>query len=62
MALRWSLAGVHRGAGLWGAATGREVLILVISHYRLRAGLIVDDVTVFDELAVLRQVAGGFGA
>lgn len=62
VALRWSLAGTHRGAGLWGPASGRELLIMAVSHYRVRAGLIVEDVTVFDELAVLRQIAGGLGA
>ena len=62
VAVRWSLTGVHRGAGLWGPASGREILILAISHYRVRGGLIVEDVTVFDELAVLRQIAGGLGA
>ena len=61
VALRWSLCGVHRGSGLWGAASGREVLLMAVSHYRLRGGLIVEDVTVFDELAVLRQIAGGLG-
>ena len=59
---RWSLAGRHRGDGLWGAASGREILIMAVSHYRLRGGSIVEDVTVFDELAVLRQIAGGLGA
>ena len=62
VALRWSLAGWHRGAGLWGPATGRDLLVMAVSHYRLRGGLIVEDVTVFDELAVLRQIAGGLGA
>ena len=62
VALRWSLAGRHLGTGIWGPATGRELLIMAISHYRLRGGMIVEDVTVFDELAVLRQVAGGLGA
>ena len=62
VAVRWSLAGRHAGAGPWGPATGRELLVMAISHYRLRAGIIVEDVTVFDELAVLRQVAGGLGA
>ena len=62
VALRWSLAGRHLGAGIWGPPTGREMLVMAISHYRLRAGMIVEDVTVFDELAVLRQVAGGLGA
>ena len=62
VALRWSLAGTHRGAGVWGSASGRELLIMAVSHYRLRAGVIIEDVTVFDELAVLRQIAGGLGA
>ena len=62
VALRWSLAGTHRGLGVWGAPTGRELLIIAVSHYRLRGDVIVEDVTVFDELAVLRQVAGGLGA
>jgi hypothetical protein len=62
VALRWSLAGVHGGGGVWGPASGRELLILAVSHYRIRAGLIVEDMTVFDELAVLRQIAGGLGA
>ena len=62
MALRWRLTGKHRGHGVWGPPTGRDVLILAVSHYRLRGGRIIEDITVFDELAVLRQVAGGLGA
>ena len=61
VALRWSLAGVHAGGGVWGPASGRDLLVLAISHYRLRAGAIVEDLTVFDELAVLRQICGGLG-
>ena len=62
MALRWSLAGRHARQGAYGTATGRELLVLGVSHYRLRNGRVLDDVTVFDELAVLRQLAGGLGA
>lgn len=62
VALRWSLAGTHAGNGIWGPASGRDLLVMAISHYRLRAGLIVEDCTVFDELAVLRQISGGLGA
>jgi hypothetical protein len=62
VALRWSLAGTHRGNGVWGSSSGRELLVMAVSHYRLRGGLIVEDITVFDELAVLRQVIGGLGA
>ena len=59
VALRWSLTGSHRGDGVWGQPSGRDILILAISHYRLRGDAIVEDTTVFDELAILRQVAGG---
>lgn len=62
VALRWALAGKHAGDGLWGKATGRDVLIAAVSHYRLRDGTVMEDTTVFDELAVLRQVCGGLGA
>ena len=62
VALRWRLAGRHLGAGVWGPPTGRDVLILAVSHYRLRGARIVEDITVFDELAVLRRIAGGLGA
>lgn len=61
-ALRWSLAGTHRGAGVWGPPTARELLVMAVSHYRLRGGRVMEDVTVWDELAVLRQVEGGLGA
>jgi hypothetical protein len=62
VALRWSACGVHAGAGPWGPPTGREILLAGSSHCVLRGGRIVRDQTVFDELAVLRQVHGGSGA
>ena len=62
VALRWSMVGWHRGIGIWGPPTGREIYILAVSHYRLRDGRIVEDATVFDELAIHRQIAGGLGA
>lgn len=62
VALRWSMAGTHLGTGVWGAPSGRELLLMGVSHYRLRSGAIVEDVTVFDEVAALRQIAGGLAA
>ena len=62
VALRWSIAGTHRGAGVWGPPSGRDLLVMAVSHFRLRGGAIVEDVTIFDELAILRQIAGGLGA
>ena len=62
VALRWAACGVQSGHGPWGPPTGRELLVAGSSHYVLRQGRIVCDHTVFDELAVLRQVHGGLGA
>ena len=62
VALRWSACGVHAGAIPWGAPTGRDILMAGSSHYVLRHGRILRDQTIFDELAVLRQVQGGLGA
>lgn len=61
VALRWSMAGTHGGTGGWGDASGRDLWLLAVSHYRVRAGLVVEDATVFDEVSILRQIAGGFG-
>jgi hypothetical protein len=62
VALRWSLCGRHVQPGVYGPPTGRDLLVLGVSHYRLRGGRVLEDVTIFDELAVLRQLAGGLGA
>ncbi|WP_419814733.1 ester cyclase [Glacieibacterium sp.] len=59
VAVRWSLAGTHDGVGMYGAPTGRPVYILGVTHWRVAAGLIVEEHIVFDEVALLRQIEGG---
>ena len=59
IAVRWSLAGTHDGHGLYGPPTGRPVWIMAVSHWRIEAGVIARDVTIFDEIALLRQIEGG---
>lgn len=61
VALRWWLIGRHVGEGVWGAPTQRQLVILAISHYRLRGARIIEDFTVIDEVGVLRQTLGGLG-
>lgn len=56
IAVRWSIAGTHTGDGLFGAASGAPVYILGASHWRVINGRIREEWTVFDELAVLRQL------
>jgi predicted ester cyclase len=55
IAIRWTLAGVHDGPALYGAASGRDVVILGVTHWRRVGGRIVREYTVFDEIAVWRQ-------
>jgi predicted ester cyclase len=59
IAVRWSLAGTHDGAALYGAPSGEPIYILAVTHWLVREGKIVDEVTIFDEVALLRQIEGG---
>ena len=55
-AVRWTLNGTHLGHGIFGAPSGKPVTILGMSHLRFRDGKIVQEWTVWDEIAVLMQV------
>lgn len=59
IAVRWELAGTHDGGALYGPATGEPIYILAVTHWRIAHGVIVDEVTVFDEVALMRQMEGG---
>jgi predicted ester cyclase len=59
IAVRWEMAGTHDGAALYGAATGEPVYILAVTHWHIQNSVIVDEVTVFDEVALMRQMEGG---
>jgi predicted ester cyclase len=59
IAVRWELTGTHDGGALYGAATGEPIYILAVTHWRIAQGVIVDEVTVFDEVALMRQMEGG---
>ncbi|MGI9285809.1 MAG: ester cyclase [Pseudomonadales bacterium] len=56
IAVRWTLAGTHNGAALYGEPTGEPILIIGESHYRIEDNLVIEERTVFDELSVLTQV------
>jgi predicted ester cyclase len=59
IAVRWEMAGTHDGPALYGAPTNEACYILGVTHWRVAHGVIVDDVTVFDEVALMRQMEGG---
>lgn len=56
IAVRWSLAGHHTGAGLYGEPTGAPVYILGVTHWRVMNGRIREEVAVWDDVAVRRQI------
>ncbi len=56
IAVRWSLTGTHTGPGLHGPATGLPVYLLAVSHWHVRGGFIVEEFTIWDEIALLRQL------
>lgn len=59
IAVRWYLAGHHHGDGIYGAPSGHRVLIMAVTHWQIVDDKIAAEWTVFDELAVLRQIYGG---
>lgn len=62
VAIRWSLTASHEGEGRYGTPSGAPVLILAVSHFRIVNGRVREEVTIWDDLAVLRQIAGARGA
>jgi predicted ester cyclase len=59
IAVCWELAGSHDGGALYGAASGEPIYLLAVTHWQVAHGMIVDEVTVFDEVALMRQMEGG---
>lgn len=58
VAVRWSLVGTHTGAGAYGPPSGAPLLIMAVSHFRVIQDRVREEVTIWDDIAVLRQIAG----
>jgi len=59
IAVRWNLEGHHLGWGLLGEPTGHRVFLMGVSHFHVVDGRIVEEWTVYDELAMLAQIKLG---
>jgi predicted ester cyclase len=59
VAVRWIMEGHHTGHGILGAPSGQRLFVLGMSHYHVIGGRIVDEWTVYDELALQTQVELG---
>ena len=54
--VRWSIVGTHRGAGIYGPPTGRQVYMWGISQHQIKDGQIVEEWMLFNEFAVMQQI------
>lgn len=59
IAIRWMIDGHHLGHGSLGAPSGQAVFVMGMTHLHVVGGRVVDDWTVYDELAMLAQVKLG---
>ena len=55
-AIRWSLTGLHEGWGRYGAPTGAMVHIMGVSHAEFGPWGLRREVTIFDDIAVWKQI------
>ncbi|CAE6867383.1 hypothetical protein R75465_08053 [Paraburkholderia aspalathi] len=61
----WVLRGTYSGTGAYGLVNNAPVAILGASHFELRDGKIIREYRIFDEVAVIAQIASfgnGWGA
>ena len=56
MAVRWILQGTHTGPG-YGEPSGKRINLWGISHYQIKNGRFLREWSIFDEFALLKQIA-----
>jgi hypothetical protein len=54
--VRWHFVGTHRGAGIYGAPTGRQITMWGITQHRIVDGVIADEWMLFNEFEVMQQI------
>jgi predicted ester cyclase len=57
VAVRWTFQGTHEGNGVYGPPTGKRVQIMGVSHHHIKDGKFVQEWTLFDEVALMIQLA-----
>lgn len=55
-ATRWEMQGTHTGPGIYGKPSGKRITIFGITHHLIKDGRIVNEWTLFDEFALLKQL------
>ncbi|MEM6474985.1 MAG: ester cyclase [Pseudomonadota bacterium] len=57
IAVRWTMAGDHMYPGIYGEPTGKPAFIMGITHWRIINGRIPEEITIWDDIALRRQLA-----
>lgn len=57
VSLRWAATGTHSGAGRYGPPSDAPVYILGVTHFRIMNGRVREQVTIWDDIALRRQIA-----
>jgi len=55
-AVRWTMAGMHSQDGIYGPASGAPIVIMGVTHWRIINGHIHSEVTIWDDIALRRQI------
>ena len=58
ISVRWGLQGSHRGNGMFGTPTGREVHLWAITQWQIKDDRILKEWTIFNEFGVWMQLLG----
>ena len=56
VAVRWVMEGHNTGWGLLGEPSGKRLFVMGMTHLHLKEGRVVEDWTLYDELALLTQI------
>jgi predicted ester cyclase len=59
IAVRWSMTGIDSAETLYGPPSQKPIWILAVTHWNILDGRILEEFTVFDDIAILRQMRGG---
>ncbi|MEM9570426.1 MAG: ester cyclase [Pseudomonadota bacterium] len=57
VSVRWTATGTHRGAGRYGGPSDAPIYILGVSQFRIMNGRVREQVTIWDDIALRRQIA-----
>lgn len=56
VSVRWSIVGTHRGYGIYGAPSGKQIYMWGISQHVIQNERIIEEWTLFNEFALMQQI------